>query len=115
MGKVLGRELVTATPQARGDDGAGMVTWMPTTPVVSFYASVQPVGQWQIDLLPELSRESAKWILYPEGVPALVEGTRYRIVCSKGTLMPVGFVDLSVHASGLSHLAPVCMEVEADE
>jgi len=114
MGKVLGRELITATPQTRSSS-AGQVVYTPTTPVVTFWASVQPAAQWQIDLLPELSRESAKWILYTEGVPALAEGTRYRITCSKGALMPVGFVDLSVHTTGLPHLAPVCMEVEADE
>ncbi len=115
MGKVLGRELVTATPQTASTSSAGERVLTPTTPVVTFWASVQPVGQAQIELLDEGVRKSARWILYPEGVPALVENTPYRITCTKGVLMPVGFIDLAVHTTGLPHLAPVCMEVSADE
>ena len=116
MGKVLGREQITATPQAQALNAAtGVITYAPTTPVVTFWGSVQPVGKREIELLPEGSRDSARWIIYPEGVPALVEDTRYRIACSKGTLMPIGFVDFAVHTSGLPHLAPVCKEVSADE
>lgn len=116
MGKVLGRELCTATPQAQALNATtGVIAYTPTTPVVTFWGSVQPVGKREIELLPEGSRDKAQWIIYPEGVPALVENTRYRITCSKGTLMPVGFVDLSVHTTGLAHLAPVCREVSVDE
>jgi len=116
MGKVLGREVCTATPQTQTlNSTTGMIAYSATTPVVTFWGSVQPVGKREVELLPEGSRDSALWIIYTEGVPALVENTRYRITCSKGVLMPVGFVDLSVHAHGLPHLAPVCREVGADE
>ena len=115
MGKVLGRELVVATPQTAGVSATGERTLTPTTPVVSFWASVQPVGQAQIELLPEGARKSARWILYTEGVPALVENTTYRIACSKGALLIVGFVDFSTHTTGLPHIAPVCAEASADE
>ncbi len=115
MSKVLGRELVTATPQKQSMSATGEAVFTPVTPIVTFWASVQPVGQAQIDMLDEGARRSAKWILYPEGVPALVKGTPYRITCSKGTLMPVGFIDLAVHTTGLPHIAPVCAEVSEDE
>jgi hypothetical protein len=115
MGKVLGRELVTATPQTGGVSAAGERTFTPTTPVVTFWASVQPTRQGEIELLEEGARRSAKWTLYPEGVPALDKDKAYRITCSKGTLIIVGYVDLAVHTTGLPHLAPVCTEVSADE
>lgn len=115
MGKVLGREYVTATPQTRNAPSDGMGTYTPTTPLVNFWASVQPAPRIVIEQLPEGARKSARWVLLPEGVPQLTANTAYRIACSKGELMMVAIVDLSTHSTGLPHKALVCAGKGVDE
>ena len=111
--RVLGRERILARLQEQTFVD-GKVVFTPTGDPIWFWGSVQPIGQATIQLLPEGSRRSARWIVYAE-TAALDTSKRYRLTTSKGPMMPIADVDNTGHASGLPHVAYACAAVGVDE
>lgn len=119
---LLGRESITVQPRkqtlttstgkyAIATNGASSTVW----------GSVQPIGQRQLERLPEGARASARWIVYVEsptnainigGSPLTVPDA---LTTSMGTLIPIAEIDYTPHTSGLGHVAYACAEVGGDE
>jgi len=114
--RLLGREQITATGYSQSIVNGEIVLSGGSTATV--WGSVQPVGQAQIELLPEAARRSARWVVYTEGDVGRVSHLKpgqIRFATSKGTLMPIAEIDHVAHVSGLPHVAYICAEVGSDE
>ena len=113
--RVLGRELITATPQSQAWV-AGKAVLTPGTPF-TFWGSVQPIATADIDRLPEGARRSARWIIYTEPPVPRFDPTppAHRLQTSQGELVHVGDINYTPHTTGLPHVAYACAEVGFDE
>jgi len=114
---LLGASTVTVTPQTGAWADGEWTSSAGASYTVT--ATIVPIGQEDLQRLPEAARASARWMMYVEGSPSLSMGggssAADRVTWQGRELVVVGIIDYSMHATGLPHKAYILAEVGDDE
>ena len=98
--------------------------WVPTTEINHFFitGSLQPLGQREVEMLPEAARTKARFSLYCEITEPFLKTTDLeetkgadRLIWDKEEYMLFGIGDWQLHLTGVTHKAYVLIEIGDDE